>query len=177
MVLSILAHDHELLSELLQALKVALQQQDESRTFELLDLFWARLAVHIRAENLCLFPAILNARTELVRNREGMASIDEVKTTIESLRSDHNFFMIELAQAVKTCREILAHPQSAHYVEQMATIRARIDAVTLRLELHNELEETQVYEWPSVILGAADLDALSAALRSELENLPRRFAQ
>ena len=165
-----------LLSELLHDLKSGLQQQDGSRTFELLDPFWARLAVHIRAENLCLFPAILNAPPELFRDGDGVPSVEEAKATIESLQSDHNFFMDELARAVKTFREILANTQSPQHAEQLVTIRARVDAVSLRLESHNALEETQVYKWPGLLLGASELEDLRAALRRELDNLPRRFA-
>jgi hypothetical protein len=175
MVFRILEHDHEQLSELLRDLKVGLQLQDHSHTFALLDLFWARLAVHIRAENLCLFPAILNAPAESFRN-EGVPPIEEARATIDSLRSDHNFFMDELARAVKTFREILAIPQSAQRVtEQLETIRERVDAVARRLESHNVLEEDQVYKWPGIILTTSDLEHLRASLRRELENLPRRF--
>jgi iron-sulfur cluster repair protein YtfE (RIC family) len=178
MVLGILEQDHESLSELLHDLKSSLQQQqDARRTFELLDLFWARLAVHIRAENLCLFPAILNAPPELFRAGDGVPSIEEAKATIESLRSDHNFFMDELARAVKTFREILANAQSPqHVTEQLETIRRRVDALSFRLESHNSLEEDQVYNWPGLILGTSDLEDLTAALRQELDNLPGRFA-
>ena len=177
MVLRILEQDHELLSELLHDLQSGLQQQDAARTFELLDLFWARLAVHIRAENLCLFPTILNAPGELFRNCGGGPSFEEAKTMVESLRSDHNFFMDELSRAVKTFREILANAESPpHVAEQLDTIRERVRAVSLRLESHNALEEDQVYKWPGLILSASDLQGLRAALRRELENLPRRFA-
>jgi iron-sulfur cluster repair protein YtfE (RIC family) len=177
MILGILEQDHESLSELLHDLKSGLQQQDAPRTFELLDLFWARLAVHIRAENLFLFPAILNAPPELFRIGEGLPSVEEVRATIESLRSDHSFFMDELARAVKTFREILANAQGPqHVTERLETIRQRVDAVSLRLESHNELEEVRVYKWPGLILGTAQLEDLTVALRRELDNLPSRFA-
>ena len=177
MVLEILEQDHESLLELLHDLKSSLQQQDASRAFELLDLFWARLAVHIRAENLCLFPAILSAPTERLRAGHGVPSVEEVRATIEGLRSDHYFFMDELARAVKTFREILANRQSPlHVTEQLETIRRRVDAVSLRLESHNALEEDRVYKWPGLILGTAQLEDLTVAIRRELHNLPGRFA-
>lgn len=176
MVFRILEQDHELLSELLQDLQSVLQQQEAARAFELLDLFWARLAVHIRAENLCLFPMILNAPRELFRDRGGVPSFEEAKTMVESLRADHNFFMDELSRAMKTIRAILPDAESPHVAEQLDTIRERVDAVSLRLESHNALEEDQVYKWPRLILSASDLQGLRAALRRELENLPPRFA-
>ena len=176
MDLEILEQDHESLTELLHDLKSGLQQQDAQRTLELLDLFWARLAVHICAENLCLFPAILNA-TELFRTGDDLPSVEEVIATIESLRSDHNFFMDELARAVKTSRKTLPNAHSPqHRTEQIETIRQRVDAVSLRLESHNALEEDLVYTWPGMILGTAELEDLTVALRRELDNLPSRFA-
>lgn len=67
---------------------------------------------------------------------------------VESLRSDHNFFMDELSKAVQTFREILADVGSPqHVAKQLDTIRERVDAVSLRLELHNALEEKKVYRW------------------------------
>lgn len=81
------------------------------------------------------------------------------------------------ARAVKTFREILANTQSPRQVtEQLETIRRRVDAVSLRLESHNSLEEDQVYKWPGLILGASALEDLTVALRRELDNFPGRFA-
>lgn len=177
MLLEILEQDHESLSELLHDLNSGLQQHDASRTFALLDLFWARLAVHIRVENLCLFPAILGAPPELFSAVDGVPSIEEAEATIESLRSDHNFFMDELAMAVKTFREFLAGAQSPqHVTEQFERVRQRVDAVSLRLEPHNQLEEVRVYRWPGLLLGTSELEDLTVALRRELDNMPGRFA-
>ena len=58
---SLLEDDHAALGELLAELDSELAKPNFVRGFELLDLFWARLAVHIRAENLHLFPALANA--------------------------------------------------------------------------------------------------------------------
>lgn len=177
MVLGILQQDHEQLSELLRDLKLGLEERDTARAFESLDLFWARLAVHIRAENLCLFPTILEAPRELFRNRVGLPSFERAKTVVEGLRADHNFFMDQLSSAVKTLREVLSNAEGPrHFAERLCTIRERVDAVSLRLEKHNTLEEEEAYKWPAIILSAADLDGLRAALGRELENLPPRFA-
>ncbi|HEX6045334.1 MAG TPA: hemerythrin domain-containing protein, partial [Pyrinomonadaceae bacterium] len=56
-----LADDHEDLHQLLEQLKKALHETDAGVPRGALDLFWARLAVHIRAEHLRLFPAVLSA--------------------------------------------------------------------------------------------------------------------
>lgn len=65
MLSELMERDHELLGDLLQKLEGALERRDVVKSFSLLDLFWARLAVHIRAENVCLFPAIVNAPREI----------------------------------------------------------------------------------------------------------------
>ena len=56
--------DHTALGEIFRQLDAALAGGDTIRAFEVLDLAWARLAVHIRAEHLYLFPAVLNALAE-----------------------------------------------------------------------------------------------------------------
>src|SRR6185436_15563538 len=62
---SLLEDDHESLGQLLTELDGELANHNFPHAFELLDLFWARLAIHIRAENLHLFPALDNARASL----------------------------------------------------------------------------------------------------------------
>ena len=176
----ILEHDHKQLAEVLRELTAGLKRGNEDQTFQLLDLFWARLAVHIRAENLCLFPAILEAPREIFLKGGDLPTFEETKTILERLKADHNFFMDELAKAVKTFREILAKDKSRQQVDvdaEFAGIRDRVEAVSLRLESHNVLEEDQVYKWPGLILSESELQDLQAAIRHELENLPGRFAE
>ena len=55
-----LSHDHHEVSEILKQLLAALHNKDVGATYSGLDLLWARLAVHIRAEHLHLFPIVLN---------------------------------------------------------------------------------------------------------------------
>ncbi len=94
-----LLHDHDELGDLLNQLDAALETNDVARTHSTLDLFWARLAMHIRAEHLHLFPAISR-----VRNPP-----DEPENTIAILREDHDFFMRELSQAVAITRTLSAN--------------------------------------------------------------------
>jgi Hemerythrin HHE cation binding domain len=177
MVSELLEQDHAQLSELLNELEQNLGQHDPGRGFAILDLFWARLAMHIRAENLWLFPAILNARRESFYNHGDAPSFEEASAIVERLRSDHNFFMDELAKAVKTFRVILATNQKAgDLAEQLETVRERVKAVSLRLQQHNELEEDRVYKWAGLFISAGEVENLSTAVRQELENLPPRFA-
>lgn len=56
-----LASDHAELDELLGELFAAFEAGEIELIYRTLDLFWARLAMHIRAEHLHLFPAILGA--------------------------------------------------------------------------------------------------------------------
>jgi hypothetical protein len=61
-----LTADHLSLDKLLQQLHLALANNDLEESRTKLDLFWARLAVHIRAEHLHLFPMVLNSlRSEM----------------------------------------------------------------------------------------------------------------
>jgi hemerythrin HHE cation binding domain-containing protein len=178
MLSELMERDHELLRDLLQKLESALQRRDAVTSFQLLDLFWTRLAVHIRAENVCLFPAILSAPREIFGRT--MPPFAEVETTIERLRVDHNFFMDQLSRAVKTMREFLA--QSNTYsrwkrTRQLNTIRARLQAVSTRLKAHDRLEEERVHEWPAITLNGADLRKLHDVVRHEIENLPPRFSR
>src|SRR5437762_2421780 len=104
----LLAGDHVELDELLRALNNALAGDDAAAAFARLDLFWARLGVHIRAENLHLFPAILIALADESEKSERLkATLDEARADIAQLRVDHDFFMNESAHAVKTMRELL----------------------------------------------------------------------
>jgi hypothetical protein len=59
---NLLASDHDELDELLDKLFASFDASGSvEQIYQKLDLFWARLAVHIRAEHLHLFPLILGA--------------------------------------------------------------------------------------------------------------------
>src|ERR1051325_2506367 len=88
-----LSDDHDAVSEVLKQLLTALDNNDVATSFSRLDLLWARLAVHIRAEHLHLFPAV----TKHLR---------ESHAIVENLRTDHDFFMRELARAIAILREM-----------------------------------------------------------------------
>ena len=143
------------------------------RAHELLDRFWARLATHIRAEHLCLFPAIMNAPPELFE-KNAVPSIEEVRATIDSLRVDHNFFMNELVTSIKLAR---AHLDAAATDASMVTeeLLRSIRRVKQRLDLHNQLEETQVYRWPFALLSNSALERLESEIRHQVQHLPSRF--
>ena len=171
MISQLMKHDHRELSTLLDDLRAALAEPTQTRGFELLDLFWARLAVHIRAENLCLFPALLRAVTA-GSNDGTRPTLDEVNSAVETLRNDHNFFMEQLSKAVNMLRETQSNPKDA----KSTIVRNIVAAVWERLREHDLLEEEYVYRWTDIVLSVNELEALSAALRYQLENMPPRFA-
>jgi hemerythrin superfamily protein len=177
MIPQLMEKDHEALDEVLQRLESSLEKHELISSFESLDLFWARLAVHIRAENVRLFPAILSARSEVVD--AALPPLKEVQSTIQQLRVDHNFFMEELSKAVRQMRQVCKAEfyDQPRLVTELSRIRDRVDAVSNRLRAHNKLEEEQVYRWSGLILNGSRLKILEDAIKHEIKNLPPRFGE
>ena len=155
---SILHHDHKELEDLLEQVKKALFV-DNNQVFSKLDRFWARLAMHIRAEHLHLFPALQNV----------IEQTSETGELIESLREDHNFFMHELAIAIKTMRSITVE------TEAIESVRKIISLVAARLERHNDFEESEIYPLVSLLFDSTEQGRLIDGIERELRNLPQRF--
>jgi phage shock protein A len=172
-----LSNDHAELGKLLGKVRDALDAGDVTRGHSRLDLFWARLAMHIRAEHLHLFPAILRVLSEKHRVNAGATpSLSQAKNAIEELRRDHDFFMHELARASATMRHLLTSTDQQLAARALKGVQARIVAVEERLATHNALEEGQVYLWTRSLLGDAEQFALAARVQNELANVPPRFA-
>ena len=171
---SLLEDDHASLDQLLIELDAELTKPDVTRAFELLDLFWARLAVHIRAENVHLFPALANAPASLFTGAGGLPSFEEAHCLLLRLRSDHDFFMKELAQIVKLMREIIVSKQAR--LKKAKEVKQRMTIVKKRLEAHNRLEEKRAYLWPALLFDENTVSRLHSRIRHELENLPPRFS-
>lgn len=175
MAKNLLANDHDELDKLYGELSGAFESGDGEKVFEKLDLFWARLAMHIRAEHLHLFPAILglfDSQDQIVK--ENAPSLETAQSAIKELRDDHDFFMHELADAVKQMRELRESKQMNHQ-DELSDVRDKIIAVSRRLEKHNELEESEVYQWADALLTDAERAALNEKMQRELDNLPPRF--
>jgi hemerythrin-like domain-containing protein len=173
----LLERDHKELDGILRDLLLSLDAGRVEESFKQLDLFWARLGVHIRAENLCLFPAILHELNSGLRGRgDDAPSLDEARQAIARLRTDHDFFMRELASAVKEMRDLRARPGSQSDAKMLRDVRGRVAAVSHRLAAHNELEEERVYRWTNELLDLRAQALLAAKLRREIENLPPRFS-
>src|SRR4051794_3992865 len=93
----VLSEDHTQLDHLLKTLVAALADAAATSVYEAHDLFWARLALHIRAENLQLFPTVLGAVDEARKADRNELPLETAEDDIETLRADHDFFMRELA--------------------------------------------------------------------------------
>jgi hypothetical protein len=172
--LRLLAADHAELDGLLRALRAELEGGDAAAALARLDLFWARLAMHIRAENLHLFPAILAALSgDEARRDQTTPSREEARADIARLRGDHDFFMHELAGAVKAMRG-LKHG-GVREGNVLGDVNRVVRTLDGRLAAHNRLEEERVYRLPAVLLTAAEQAELAARVRRELDNLPPRF--
>jgi hemerythrin superfamily protein len=167
-----LAHDHAELGKLLDELCLALQTGEVQEIHQRLDLFWARLAVHIRAEHVVLFPAMLRALREDMR---GAPSLTEAEKMIEELRTDHDFFMRELARAINLVRGLLKTSDNEPRSKELETVGAIIGSVAERLPAHNQLEEEGVYAWVDSVLNERRQSELAARVQTELERMPPRF--
>ena len=163
------------MGDLIAQLCAALEERDVERSFYLLDLVWARLAVHIRAEHLCLFPTLLDAARQLSTSESGIPRFDEAQSVINQLRHDHDFFMVELARAVNTMRGMLSSGDSGAAEGQLRDVQKTIATVKARLEEHNKLEEEQVYHWPATLLESSRQAQLAECVRREIEKMPPRF--
>lgn len=170
----LLETDHESLAQLLAELDAELAKPNTVRAFELLDLFWARLAVHIRAEHLHLFPAIANAPASLFTTRGDLPTSEEAQDLLLQLRSDHDVFMKELAQLMKIARQ--AGAEDGETSTAGGEIRERLGRIKECLETHNRLEESLAYVWPALLFDEPTVAALSDRLQGELQHAPPRFA-
>ena len=164
----LLEDDHAELHQLLGELVKALTGGDFEPSFRLLDLFWARLAIHIRAEHLHLFPSIVN-----VLHQHQHAQMRDITSAIDELREDHDFFMKQLATAIKLMRA----DQNTSRAELLSEVGRIVSTVSSRLERHNAIEENIIYGLPQELLSESQRGALTAEVLRELKNVPPRFGQ
>ena len=153
-----LSDDHQAVSEVLTQLLTGLKNKDVKASHSKLDLLWARLAVHIRAEHLHLFPAVISRFTE-------------AQSVVETLRADHDFFMTELARAVNTLRQ----PPTEEDINLNSILDVILE-VEKRLAKHNEIEEHQIYRLASTMLTESEQVELATRINAELEHRPSRFS-
>jgi hemerythrin-like domain-containing protein len=173
----LLTHDHSDLDELLDRIFAAFEGSDTEQVYQTIDVFWARLAMHIRAEHLHLFPAILGALESSKHPKENrVPNFEVVRKVIASLHEDHDFFMGELAGAIKQMRD-LREKDNKDSANRLLTVRETITVIKGRLETHNEREETDVYGWAERLLNQSELADLNGRMQKELDNLPPRFGR
>jgi len=156
-----LSDDHHSVDEVLKQLLAALDHRDVQTSYARLDLLWARLAVHIRAEHLHLFPAVTKHSAE-------------APAIVKELRTDHDFFMRELARAIGILREQIVGTTDE---TKLAAVRETALEIEKRLATHNDIEEKKVYRWSSTILTETEQSDLLARIDAELENRPPRFSE
>ena len=161
---NLLLDDHGQIDDLLKDVFGAVDAGTYAAAFQKLDLFWAHLAMHIRAEHLHLFPSILS------RCGEGSTTLN-VPETLELLRDDHDLFMHDLARAIKSLRATSDENAERTWI----TIRSHLIGLRERLTEHNRLEETEVYPLLGTVMDGLESDHLAGLMKRELENLPPRF--
>jgi hemerythrin superfamily protein len=170
---SLLADDHSEINILIGDLLAGLEEEERSKAFARLDMLWARLAVHIRAEHLCLFPSILEAN---FTSAGGGPTYQEAQNAIDQLRLDHEFFMRELGTTVNTMRNQEDASDREVVSKQFREVRLSVVEIQARLAKHNDLEENHVYKWVNFLLDETERSALMAQMRRQLENTPPRFS-
>lgn len=170
-----LSEDHQIATKVLKQLLTALDNQEVHTSYAKLDLLWARLAVHIRAEHLYLFPAVTN---RLRKSRDdALPNLSEALVLVEDLRADHDFFMRELARGMGMLRELPEKIVTAGNEARLTAVSDIIRAVEKRLATHNETEENQIYRWSSTILSKPEQLMLLELINTELEKRPPRFSR
>ena len=162
-----LSDDHRAVDEVLTQLLAALDNKDVEASYSKLDLLWARLAVHIRAEHLHLFPTVINRLA---------TDSSEAQSVVGDLRADHDFFMRELARAVAILRELPPRLDNPDAQAKWSSVVDIVSSVKTRLENHNEIEENQVYRWSQTILTKPEQIDLAMRIKAELEHRPPRFS-
>lgn len=171
-----LADDHVALDKVLRQLQAALDTGDAGASHAKLDLLWARLAVHIRAEHLHLFPAVMNGLSDMTADHSVAPTLNEGQLAIGRLRVDHDFFMHELAQAIGALRELLTITDRRAINKAMRKVSDAVLEIEKRLITHNELEENEIYRWVKTILNDQEQVDLAMRINAELAKRPPRFS-
>jgi hemerythrin superfamily protein len=171
-----LADDHLAISQVLNELKTALENGEVETSHAKLDLFWARLAVHIRAEHLHLFPAVVAESRDTFVNNPSLPDRNQIEVAVERLLDDHEFFMRELAAAIQIVRSLGKSSDTRIDLEGLKNIQNTVTQIEKRLEIHNELEENEVYLWVGTVLSETKQSELATKVAQELANRPPRFS-
>ena len=169
-----LKSDHEELDRLLDNTFESLAKGDCTDAYQKLDLFWARLAMHIRAEHSCLFPRIQRLSQSLDTPADHNRS-EQLAVLLADLRHDHDFFMSELGRAVTALRLTF---NFGNETETVVIVHTILEQVAERLRTHNLIEEKRVYTLlTDSTLPEEEIQALERSIQKELDNYPQRFTR
>lgn len=159
----ILERDHVELDKLFADVGLALDSRDIQQIHDSIDLFWARLGVHIRAEHLVLFPAILRSS---VNGEDPL-----IAKVISRLRDDHDVFMKTLASVMKRVR--LRSADDSREPDLSSFLKKSFVELSRHLEEHNRIEEASLYSLPAQ--STDNNEELARQIKEQLTNLPDRF--
>ena len=174
-LVAILSNDHLELGALLLELLNSLDEANADEAYARLDTLWARLAVHIRAENVQVFPDILRALdAQRAAGRQDVEQSALLRASIERLRSDHDVFMSELKDAVKAVRKVIDDRDGKQASVVLRSLLHRLGTLERAFENHNR-EEDSVYPMAASVLDSAVMDDLMNRVRRELAALPPRL--
>ncbi|MEO5859937.1 MAG: hemerythrin domain-containing protein [Pyrinomonadaceae bacterium] len=165
----LLTHDHSEIDTMVDNVVGMFSSGEPGPIYQAIDLIWARLAIHIRAEHLHLFPTLTDASRFL-----NATEAHSIENRIEELRKDHNFFMREMIGTIKTMRQIVANPDSSE-LSRLGDVKQRIGGLRRRLIMHNGKEESEIYPLADRLLSPEAAAMLRTKMRSELDNLPPRL--
>jgi iron-sulfur cluster repair protein YtfE (RIC family) len=172
----LLKTDHEVLEAMLRELIVQLEKSNFAWAYDAFDLFWGSLTVHINAETNFLFPALLNGDPGRLGHND-LPTYEELQRTIEQLKGDHETFMDQLEELMRELRS-LVNSGPLNWDKRLAVEKIKRSLVSFStwFQMHNETEEQKIHSLPAKILPAGDLVRLEIAVRTEIQNLPTRFA-
>ncbi len=83
--------------------------------------------------------------------------------------------MSELAAALTQLRELRGDSQ-ANAVPSLGNVRDRIEALSVRLQAHNGLEETRFYQWSDPLLDPSERVAPNKKMKKRSPIFQRVFA-
>ena len=164
--------DHKEVDKILDQAFAAVERGDKRQTLANLDYLWARLAMHIRAEHLHLFPVLLQKARDPGLLERLADVVRRLPDEISTLRRDHDFFVKEIYKDVNLLRG--SEKEKRENVD-LDEIHRHLMIIAGRLEVHNRLEEIDVYPLAQALLTVKEISELEVSMSRELTKLPPRF--
>lgn len=173
----LLDHDHSEIEGLMAEFFHRLEAGDPMQCHHTLDLLWARLAVHIRAEHLHLFRVLLHEaeQSDPAAAARSRPRLETVRETLAHLRREHDVFMHDIWAVLKQLRSLHLPADGRMSAEARHDIREKVEAISRHLHAHNRREETEVYRWADEWLAPAERADLNEKMKAELAHMPPRI--